>query len=270
MDAASPEEASQQGRVESERAEVSSPEEDEKPRVASAAQPQPEPERPAKLTAEETAILQAEEAGDELSAQEMLLAQFPPMEDLRAALADPQAPLSMRMRAVYYLRTIASAEAIAVLSAALLDERNTPLMRHELAYVLGQIRDPAACPVLEQVLANESDDAMVRHESAEALGSIGAERSIALLERCTQDTKMEVAETCAIAAEFVKWKQEQDDNKAAPMMCACMNPYNSHDPVRYSAAADHHPRLSRGQSKPHLLHPRPDTVHVSCVLAGAC
>ena len=233
MDAASPEEASRQGKVGSERsAEAGSTEEGSSSRAASAgAQPS---QKPATLTAEELAVFQAEENEEELSAQEMLLAQFPPMEDLRAALGDPQAPLSMRMRAVYYLRTIASAEAIEVLSTSLLDERNTPLMRHELAYVLGQIRDPAACPVLEQVLADESDDAMVRHESAEALGSIGEERSVPLLERCTRDAKMEVAETCAIAAEFVKWKQQRDESKAAPMMCACMNPYNSHDPVRHS------------------------------------
>jgi deoxyhypusine monooxygenase len=227
MDAASPEEASLQGAT-------GSPEE---PRVKPvAAEPEPEPApRPAKLTAEELAAFQGEEQEDDLTPHEMLLAQFPPMEDLRAALADPYAALSMRMRAVYYLRTISSSEAIDVLSTSLLDQRNTPLMRHELAYVLGQIRDPAACPVLEQVLADEGDDAMVRHESAEALGSIGAQRSLALLERCTHDTKMEVAETCSIAAEFVKWKQLRDETKAAPMMCACMNPYNSHDPVRPSS-----------------------------------
>ena len=250
MDAASPEEASEQS-----TASVS-PEE----------QPQPEPERAAKLTAEEWAIFQAEGQEDEPTAQEMLLAQFPPMEDLRAAVGDPQAPLSMRMRAVYYLRTIASAEAIEALSTSLLDERNTPLMRHELAYVLGQIRDPAACPVLEQVLANEGDDAMVRHESAEALGSIGAERSILLLERCTRDPKIEVAETCAIAAEFVKWKQQADESKAAPMMCACMSPYNSHDPVRCSDPATLSSTLANRPS----LQPGLTLGHVCRLVTGPC
>jgi deoxyhypusine monooxygenase len=201
-------------------------------------EPEPEPEaepkaepKAAALTAEEMAAFEADEQEDDLTPHEMLLAQFPPMVDLKAAVADAFAPLGMRMRAVYYLRTIATLEAIEVLAAGLLDTRNTPLMRHELAYVLGQIRDPAACATLEQVLADEADDAMVRHESAEALGSIGEERSVALLERCSHDAKEEVAETCAIAADFVKWKQHRDETQAAPMMCACMNPYNSHDPA---------------------------------------
>lgn len=253
MDAVSPEEIGGQPRARAESSRgVGSPE--EVVRAAKSPRAEPEPEKLAKLTADELAAFQAEEQEGEMTAQEMLLAQFPPMVDLRAAMADPQAPLSMRMRAVYYLRTIASAEAIEVLSSSLLDQRNTPLMRHELAYVLGQIRDPAACPVLEQVLADETDDAMVRHESAEALGSIGDERSIALLEQCTHDAKMEVAETCAIAAEFVKWKQLQDESKAAPMMCACMNPYNSHDPVRRGACMPFWYLLRKTCMPPRLRH----------------
>ena len=90
-----------------------------------------------------------EDEADGPSAHEMLIAQFPPMVDLCAAIAETSAPLAMRMRAVYYLRTIASEEAVDVLAAALLDRENTPLMRHELAYVLGQIRNARACPTLE-------------------------------------------------------------------------------------------------------------------------
>jgi hypothetical protein len=183
-----------------------------------------------------------------LSAHELLLKQFPPMEDLRAAIEDVTAPLAMRMRAVYYLRTVASEAAIDILGAGLLDRQNTPLMRHELAYVLGQIRKPQACAALEAVLADEGENAMVRHESAEALGAIGEARSIELLRRCAREPVLEVAETCKIACDFVEWKQRQAaataaagstggdgggvrGNERAPMVCACMNPYNSHDPA---------------------------------------
>ena len=197
-------------------------------RVARVKQMQPEPEPEPEPEPHASGAAGSDEG---LSAHELLLRQFPPMEDLRAALADVSAPLAMRMRAVYYLRTIASAEAVAVLSTSLLDQRNTPLMRHELAYVLGQIGDAAACDVLESILADEADDAMVRHESAEALGAIGEERSVSLLDTHATDAKMEVAETCAIAAEFVRWKRRADAAETAPMMCACMNPYNSHDPA---------------------------------------
>jgi deoxyhypusine monooxygenase len=179
-------------------------------------------------------VTEGEPVEDNLTAHEMLLAQFPSMEDLKAAVDDFSAPLPMRMRAVYYLRTIASPEAIVVLSKALLVRENTPLMRHELAYVLGQIQDAQACPVLEQILADETDDAMVRHESAEALGAIGDERALPLLERCSEDTMMEVSETCRIAADFMKWtlkKKSGESAGSAPLMCACMNPYNSHDPA---------------------------------------
>ena len=177
-----------------------------------------------------------EDEADGPSAHEMLIAQFPPMVDLRAAIAETSAPLAMRMRAVYYLRTIASEEAVDVLAAALLDRENTPLMRHELAYVLGQIRNARACPTLEAVLADERDDAMVRHESAEALGAIGEERSLELLQRCAGEPVIEVAETCRIASEFVRWKRRQQAGgaaagEAAPIMCACMSPYSSHDPA---------------------------------------
>ena len=95
-----------------------------------------------------------------LTAHEMLLAQFPPMKDLRAAIEDFSAPLPMRMRAVYYLRTIASDEAIDVLGKGLLVRENTPLMRHELAYVLGQIQNARACPVLEKILGD--DDSLAK------------------------------------------------------------------------------------------------------------
>jgi deoxyhypusine monooxygenase len=175
------------------------------------------------------------EGEENLTANELLLKQFPPMADLQAAIEDVSAPLPMRMRAVYYLRTIATAEAIQVLSSALLIKEDTPLMRHELAYVLGQIQNVQACAVLEQVLGDETDNAMVRHESAEALGAIGDVRSLALLEHCSEDKMMEVSETCRIAAEFMKWTQKQESGEgageAAPMMCACMSPYNSHDPA---------------------------------------
>ena len=47
---------------------------------------------------------------------------------------------------------------------------------------------------------------------------------------------IEVAETCRIASEFVRWKRRQQAGgaaagEAAPIMCACMSPYSSHDPA---------------------------------------
>ena len=86
---------------------------------------------------------------------------FPPLAGLKRSLDDVDGPLAKRMRAVYYLRTLASPEALTALSTALLDRRNSPLMRHELAYVLGQARDVMACDVLERTLDDVNEDVMV-------------------------------------------------------------------------------------------------------------
>eukprot|EP00505_MAST-04D_sp_SCG-Rhode-Island_P002900 Stramenopile-MAST_4_protein_2900 len=148
-----------------------------------------------------------------------------------ALLGDINAPVAKRMRAIYYLRSMGTEEAVGVLIRALLDKRNSPLVRHELAYVLGQIQDKKACDALESIVADGSDDAMVRHESAEALGNIGQARSLALLETFMGDPdSIEVRETCEIAYNFLKWKIEGEKGEK-PLTCACMNPYEAVDPT---------------------------------------
>ena len=107
--------------------------------------------------------------------------ELPPMQKLKESVDDVSGPLAMRMRAVYYLRTVASPEAIGYLCEGLREQRNSPLLRHELAYVLGQIRDELACECLESTLGSTDEDVMVRHECAEALGAIGAARSLPAL-----------------------------------------------------------------------------------------
>jgi deoxyhypusine monooxygenase len=67
------------------------------------------------------------------------------------------APVALKMRAIYYLRTMGTCEAVDVLCRALARDAvpgggHSPLMRHELAYVLGQLQDPSACPALEATL----------------------------------------------------------------------------------------------------------------------
>ena len=73
---------------------------------------------------------------------------FPPLAGLKRSLDDVDGPLAKRMRAVYYLRTLASPEALTALSTALLDRRNSPLMRHEpLPPNLASKAEPSApCP----------------------------------------------------------------------------------------------------------------------------
>ena len=162
----------------------------------------------------------------------------PPVDSLREAVIDDvTAPVAKRMRAIYYLRTMETEEAVKILMVGLNDKRNSPLLRHELAYVLGQMRNRIACGTLESVLADQSDDVMVRHECAEALGAIGASSSKTILEKFANkaDEPIEVKETCEIAHNFIKWKDEGEKGEK-PLTCACMTTYNSVDPAPASEA----------------------------------
>ena len=57
----------------------------------------------------------SETPDDGLTAHEIMLKSFPPLEELSATLMRPGDPAGKKMRAIYYLRTIGSAEANAVL-----------------------------------------------------------------------------------------------------------------------------------------------------------
>ncbi len=176
---------------------------------------------------------------------EEVMCNFPKVPELQSALHNLEATTSERFRAIYYLRTIhekavkdslLKSQAVKILASALQNSRNSPLLRHECAYVLGQMQDSMACGILEDVLKNEMDDIMVRHECGEALGAIGDPRSLELLESCARSSsEIEVAETCQIASDFLKWKLKKGENPDSvgkkPIVCACMSPYNSHDPA---------------------------------------
>ena len=125
---------------------------------------------------------------------------IPTLEELRLCLCGSESspvdgpaacPVAKVMRAIYYLRTMGSDEAIDILCNALhLKMYHSPLLRHEMGYVLGQMQSERACESLESVLLDSSDDVMVRHECAEALGAIGAARSVPLLERLADPSLM--------------------------------------------------------------------------------
>jgi deoxyhypusine monooxygenase len=108
-------------------------------------------------------------------------------------------------------------------------------LRHEFAYVLGQLQTPKACSILEQLLQDPDDCVMVRHEAAEALGAIAAPSSSAVLEQVFEKYtgKLdELADTCMLALNRIKQKQNPEDKDSVVVGCACMlAPYNSVDPT---------------------------------------
>jgi len=100
------------------------------------------------------------------------------------------------------------------------------LLRHEIAYVLGQMQDTSAIPFLSTVLQNRAEAPMVRHEAGEALGAIGSEESLPLLEEYSKDADIDVAETCILAVDRIKWKKTKAESEKIPG-----SPYASVDPA---------------------------------------
>ena len=135
----------------------------------------------------------------------------PSTAQLRTCLLDLSQPVAQRTHAAFILRTRGDEECVAALSDALQNRNDSSLMRHELAYILGQIQNPVVCPMLEKILAEESEDLLVRHESAEALGAIGQEESIPVLEKFSTHEAPEIAETCQIAIDLIKWRRAGEE-----------------------------------------------------------
>uniref|UniRef100_A0A182XGJ2 Deoxyhypusine hydroxylase n=1 Tax=Anopheles quadriannulatus TaxID=34691 RepID=A0A182XGJ2_ANOQN len=131
-------------------------------------------------------------------------------------------PLKERFRALFTLRNIGGERALESIGRCFNDE--SALLKHELAYCLGQMQDVRAIPVLTKVLADVQQEAMVRHEAAEALGAIGDSSVEDTLVSYSKDPVVEVAETCEIALERVRWLKQKEALKDE-------NPYASVDPT---------------------------------------
>lgn len=138
-------------------------------------------------------------------------------------LTDNKRPLKERFRALFTLRNIGGPVSIEWINKAFQDD--SALLKHELAYCLGQMQDKKANSVLINVLEDKKQEPMVRHEAAEALGAIGSPEVLELLEKYKQDPTVEVAETCELALERIKWLQSNEKLKLSD------NPYNSVDPA---------------------------------------
>ncbi|XP_005183746.1 deoxyhypusine hydroxylase [Musca domestica] len=141
--------------------------------------------------------------------------------NIGSVLNNKERPLKERFRALFTLKNLGGELAIEEISRGFADD--SALLKHELAYCLGQMQDSKALGVLTKVLEDTSQEPMVRHEAAEAMGAIGDAEIIPVLEKYKNDPVVEVAETCSIALDRVKWLQsgqKVDDN----------NPYASVDP----------------------------------------
>lgn len=128
----------------------------------------------------------------------------------RQCLLDLSEPVAKRTHAAFHLRTMGTVDAMYVIAAALKQREDSSLMRHELAYILGQMQCLEASETLTGILQDETEDVLVRHESAEALGALGQSESIGVLSEYVNHIEPEIAETCQIAIDLIKYRHEQN------------------------------------------------------------
>ncbi|XP_046486015.1 deoxyhypusine hydroxylase [Neodiprion pinetum] len=147
-------------------------------------------------------------------------------------LNDETRPLKERFRALFTLKSIGGYTSISQINDCFKDP--SALLKHELAYCLGQMQDVRALPFLINVLRDMSQEPMVRHEAGEALGAIGDISVIPILEEYSKDPVVEVAETCQLALDRLKWisnSKNTSQNLSA-------NPFASVDPAPPAAIKD--------------------------------
>ncbi|XP_071558697.1 deoxyhypusine hydroxylase [Temnothorax nylanderi] len=151
--------------------------------------------------------------------------------NIGGVLNDSARPLKERFRALFTLKNIGGVTAIDQIHACFKDP--SALLKHELAYCLGQMRDPAAISILTSVLEDLSQEPMVRHEAGEALGAIGDSSVIPLLEKYRKDPVPEVAETCELALNRLRWLESNSDAKNLQK-----NAYSTIDPAPPAKTTD--------------------------------
>ena len=137
-------------------------------------------------------------------------------------LADVQANLASRFRALFTLRNVSGDQSISWISKTLLEDQS-PLLKHECAFCLGQMQDPLANQVLEQVLGNMDEHCMVRHEAGEALAAIGTPSSLEILRKYSTDPVIEVAQTCQLGVKRIEFESLNGKSTCSP--------FNSVDPT---------------------------------------
>jgi deoxyhypusine monooxygenase len=168
-------------------------------------------------------------------------------------LSDPGQPLKNRFRALFALRNLGGQTAVDWISKNFSD--TSALLKHELAYCLGQMQDKHALETLTRVLSEENEDPMVRHEAGEALGAIGDVESLAVLEKFSNCSSQEVAETCRLAVQRIKYLH--DNTKKGEKLSD--NPYKSVDPSPPHPIAE---SSSAGNQPPAPIHASPTVLQL--------
>lgn len=132
------------------------------------------------------------------------------VDELERVLCDTSGATSLwrRYQAMFSLRNIGTAAAVAALARALREDTTSALLRHEVAFVLGQLEHPAAEAALTAALKDEREAPMVRHEAAEALGAMADPAMLQTLATYAAHEEPIVRDSCVVALEMHKyWSQ---------------------------------------------------------------
>jgi len=98
------------------------------------------------------------------------------------------------------------------------------------------MQNPTAVDSLIGVLKDVKQEPMVRHEAGEALGAIGDARAIPILDEYQHDSVPEVAETCQLALQRIRYYTEEgSEHQGSP---AVQTIYDSVDPAPASSTVD--------------------------------
>lgn len=155
------------------------------------------------------------------------------LEESSKILADSQESLSKRFRALFTLRNYICKDSVESIGKVLVEDESD-LLKHECAYCLGQMKDQRSIPYLLKALKNENQHTMVRHEAGEALGAIGidSDEILELLKLYAKDEARELAETCTIALDRLKYysRSQSHDCEFPLYLEESLSPYDTVDP----------------------------------------
>lgn len=134
----------------------------------------------------------------------------PSIAELEEVICNPQEPISKRNRAIFFLRTMETSEAIQVLQKAFYTD-SSELFRHEICYALGQVKSLEALPFLISILDNDTETDVTRHEASEALAAIGDESVYPILQKYRNHSIQPIAETCQISLDRLDWLRSGEE-----------------------------------------------------------
>eukprot|EP00672_Neobodo_designis_P026448 CAMPEP_0174839184 /NCGR_PEP_ID=MMETSP1114-20130205/7876_1 /TAXON_ID=312471 /ORGANISM="Neobodo designis, Strain CCAP 1951/1" /LENGTH=306 /DNA_ID=CAMNT_0016073305 /DNA_START=47 /DNA_END=967 /DNA_ORIENTATION=+ len=129
------------------------------------------------------------------------------IETAKATLLDSTAALDARIRALYVIKQLRDATAVAILLEAI-DTTDSVLLQHEILYNLGQFGAGEACMnrLMEVATTPEKYNEVSRHEAIEAIGAIGQEAAVPFLEDLAAKTAdcPPVQESCVLAVDRIR------------------------------------------------------------------